>query len=159
MSRAMQAVTVATALGCGLSAGVFFAFSSFVMSGLKGIPHTQGIAAMQSINRTAVGPLFMTVLFGSALACAGLVVWAATHWDAPAARWLLAAAVLFLLGAIVVTGAGNVPLNDRLEALDPASAGAAAQWASYVSDWQLWNHLRTVASLAATGLLVVALMA
>lgn len=157
MSRAVQVATVVTALGCGLSAGVFFAFSGFVMSGLKGIPHAQGIAAMQSINRTAVGPALMTVLFGTALACAGLVVWAATSWDAPAARWVLAAAVLFLLGAVVVTGAGNVPLNDRLAALDPGGAGAAAQWASYTADWALWNHLRTAASLGATALLIVAL--
>ena len=30
MSRLLQYLTLATALGCGLSAGVFFAFSSFV---------------------------------------------------------------------------------------------------------------------------------
>ncbi len=40
------------ALGCGLIAGVFFAFSSFVMNALARIQPTQGIAAMQSINIT-----------------------------------------------------------------------------------------------------------
>lgn len=38
------------ALGCGLIAGVFFAFSTFVMSALARLQPAQGIAAMQSIN-------------------------------------------------------------------------------------------------------------
>ncbi len=36
---------------CGLVAGVFFAFSTFVMSGLARLPPADGIRAMQSINR------------------------------------------------------------------------------------------------------------
>jgi uncharacterized membrane protein len=43
-------LTVVAALGCGLNAGVFFAFSSFVMAALRRLPPAQGIAAMQSIN-------------------------------------------------------------------------------------------------------------
>jgi uncharacterized membrane protein len=66
MSRAMQIVIVATALGSGLTAGLFFAFSTFIMSRSQRIPHPQGIAAMQSINRTVVNPLVMTALFGTA---------------------------------------------------------------------------------------------
>ena len=38
------------ALGCCLVAGVFFAFSSFVMNALARLPLQQGITAMQSIN-------------------------------------------------------------------------------------------------------------
>jgi uncharacterized membrane protein len=73
-------VTLGTALGCGLSAGVFFAFSAFVMPALGRLPSGQGIAAMQSINKLAVTPAFMTALFGSALACAGLAAWAVVAW-------------------------------------------------------------------------------
>ena len=51
-----------TALGCGLIAGVFFAFSAFVMKALARLPAAQAIAAMQSINIVAVTPLFMTAL-------------------------------------------------------------------------------------------------
>ena len=53
MSDLVVALTLVTALGCGLNAGVFFAFSGFVMNGLRRLPAAQGIAAMQSINVTA----------------------------------------------------------------------------------------------------------
>jgi uncharacterized membrane protein len=60
--RVMVVVTMVCALGCGVNAGVFFAFSSFVMHALSRLPPTQGMAAMQSINVVAVTPVFMTAL-------------------------------------------------------------------------------------------------
>jgi uncharacterized membrane protein len=39
-----------SALGSSLVAGIFFAFSNFVMKALARVPPAQGIAAMQSIN-------------------------------------------------------------------------------------------------------------
>ena len=47
-----------TALGCGTIAGVFFAFSTFVMKALARLPANEGIAAMQSINVAAVNSWF-----------------------------------------------------------------------------------------------------
>ena len=58
-------------------AGVFFAFSTFVMPALRRLPAAHGVAAMQSINVLAVTPVFMTALFGAGVGCLGLVVWAA----------------------------------------------------------------------------------
>ena len=49
-------------LGCGLMAGLFFAFSNFVMRALCNLSPTKGIATMQSINVTALNPLFLTIL-------------------------------------------------------------------------------------------------
>jgi uncharacterized membrane protein len=159
MSRAVEIITVATALGCGLVAGVFFAFSTFVMPALDRLPAAQGIAAMQSINVLAVTPMFMTAVFGTAAACLGLVIWAAVSWDVDGARWALAGGALYIVGTIVVTIAANVPRNDKLEALQPDAAGAADYWASYVSEWTAWNHVRGAAALAAAALLIVAVIA
>ncbi len=78
MTRPLEWVALGTALGCGLLAGVFFAFSAFVMPALRRLPAAQGIAAMQSINRLAVTPALMTALFGTAVACVGLAAWA--YW-------------------------------------------------------------------------------
>jgi uncharacterized membrane protein len=116
-------------------AGVFFAFSAFVMPALRRLPAAQGIAAMQSINKLAVTPAFMTALFGTALACVGLAVWAVVAWGQSPAPWVLAGSALYLAGAIVVTIAANVPLNDALAALHPDGAGAAGRWAGYLSRW------------------------
>ena len=96
------------------------------MPGLEKLAPDQGIAAMQSINRVAVTPLFMTALFGTALLCVALIVWAALAWERPQSRWIAPAGALYLIGSIGVTIAANVPRNDALEKLDPAAASSAA---------------------------------
>jgi uncharacterized membrane protein len=153
----MTALTLVCALGCGLAAGVWFAFSAFVMDGLKRLPPGQGIAAMQAINRSAVTPLFMSALFGTAMVCVALAAWAGFTWDHVRAPWVLAGSLLYLIGTIGVTSAANVPLNTTLERLRPQASAATAQWTSYLRRWTTWNHVRGISSLAATALLVVAL--
>jgi uncharacterized membrane protein len=157
MSRVLQCVTLGTALGCGLSGGVFFAFSAFVMPALDRLPPSQAVAAMQSINKLAVTPAFMTALFGTGLACVGLGVSAALAWGGRTSAWVLAGSALYLVGTIVVTIAANVPLNDALATVQPQSAEAAGRWSSYLGEWTRWNHVRAAAALAAAGLLTVAL--
>ena len=157
MSRFVQYLTFATALGCGLSAGVFFAFSSFVMPALDRLAPAQSIRAMHSINKLAVTPVFMTALFGTALACVVLGVWGVTSWGERPAAFALAGCALFLVGAIVVTIAANVPLNDALMKVDPEATDAATRWSTYLSDWTPWNHVRAVTAIGASGLLIAAL--
>jgi uncharacterized membrane protein len=148
----------AATIGCGVAAGVFFAFSSFIMPGLRRMPAPQGIAAMQSINITAVTPAFMTLLFGTAVLCVGLVVVAIANWSQPYAGYLLAGALVYLAGAIVLTMVYNVPRNNALAALDPATPDSAAYWARYLREWTAANHVRTLSSTVATGLLIAALL-
>jgi uncharacterized membrane protein len=157
MSGILYTATLVTALGCGLVAGVFFAFSSFVMAALRLLKPEDGIAAMQSINILAVTPVFMTALFGTAAAFLGLVVWAVISSGEGLSALVLAGGALYLLGTIGVTVACNVPLNNRLAKLHPQGAGAAGYWAKYVTTWTAWNHVRTIAALTAAALLMVAL--
>jgi uncharacterized membrane protein len=138
-----------SALGCGLMAGVFFAFSTFVMNALARIQPAQGIAAMQSINVAVINPLFMLVFLGTALTCLVLAASAVLRWSQPGAGLLLAGALLYLLGTFLVTVAFNVPLNDALAKIDPAAPESARVWSDYVSRWTVWNHVRTAAALAA----------
>lgn len=49
-------LTLLGVLGCGLVAGVFFGFSTFVMKALAQLPPAQGVAAMNAINVAAVRP-------------------------------------------------------------------------------------------------------
>jgi uncharacterized membrane protein len=150
----MKVLIAATALGCALSAGALFAFSAFVMAGLKRLPPAQGAAAMQSINITAVTPVFMTALFGTAVLCLVVAVWAVASWNDGRAPWTLAGGALYLVGTIGVTMAANVPRNNRLAALAPGEAEEV--WSDYLRTWTAWNHVRTLAGLAAAALLVVA---
>ena len=53
----------------------------------------------------------------------------------------------------------NVPLNDRLDVVDPRSEAGAAFWQTYLRTWTRWNHLRTVACTLSTALFIAALQA
>jgi uncharacterized membrane protein len=153
-----QVLTAGTALGCGLAAGVFFAFSSFVMSGLDRLPAGEAIAAMQSINVTAVRPLFMTALFGTAAACIPLIVIGFRHRQERVGVLLLIGAGLYLLGTIGLTMGYHVPRNDALALLDPKRPDSAAAWHDYVVAWTRANHVRSVAALGAAAAFTAALM-
>ncbi|HEU5473745.1 MAG TPA: anthrone oxygenase family protein [Actinophytocola sp.] len=157
MTDFVLVLTFAATLGCGLGAGVFFAFSSFVMPGLRRLPAPQGIAAMQSINVTAVTPVFMIQLFGTAVLCAVLVVLGALRWAQPGSVLLVLGGLAYLLGAIVLTAGYHVPRNNALNALDPGTPEAAEYWARHLREWTRGNHVRALASTAACGLLAAAL--
>ena len=149
-------VTVVSALGCGLMAGAFFAFSAFVMRALTRLPPAQGIAVMQSINGAVINPWFLAVFLGTAVACAALAASSFLTWDPPRSTYVLAASLFYLIGALLVTAAYNVPRNDALAAVDAASAEGAHLWAGYLRAWTAWNHVRTVAALAASASLTLA---
>ncbi len=151
------ALTFVSVLGCGLIAGVFFAFSAFVMKALARLRPAQGIAAMQSINVVVINPLFMVALLGTALACVVLAVSSLFRWNEPSAVYLLVGSLFYLVGTVAVTRVFNVPRNDALAAVDPASAEGAHLWAGYVKSWTAWNHVRAAAALAAAASLTIAL--
>jgi uncharacterized membrane protein len=157
MNRCFFALTLLSALGCGLIAGVFYAFSAFVMSALTRLPPAQGIAAMQSINVAVINPWFMAAFLGTAAGCAVLALSSLFAWHKPGAVYLLAGGLLYLAGTLLVTIVCNVPRNDALAAVGPASAEGARLWAGYVAGWTAWNHVRTAAALAAAASLTLTL--
>ena len=153
----LATVTLTAAIGSGLVAGVFFAFSTFVMSALARLQPPQGITAMQSINITAIDPWFMTAFLGTAVACLFLAVAALFKWHQPSAAYLLVGSLFYLIGTFGVTVVCNVPLNDVLAIVKPDSTEGASLWAKYLTDWTRWNHVRTLAALIAAVLFTIAL--
>ncbi len=147
----ISALTLAAALGSGLIAGVFFAFSAFVMKALGRLPVGQGIAAMQSVNVVVLNPWFLGVFLGTALLSLLALASAWMQWGRPAAPWLAAGGLLYLVGCLGVTMACNVPRNEALARVEAHSRGADALWADYLKTWTAWNHVRTAASLVAAG--------
>ena len=157
--RMQNILILISALGCGLIAGAFFSFSSFVMGALGKLPASQGIAAMQSINVVVINPVFLGVLFGTAVLALILGFGAIWNLADPRAMWIAAGAGLYVIGTVLVTMVFNVPLNNALAAVDPASSEGAAVWADYLRTWTNWNHVRTLAALAASGAFISALFA
>ena len=158
LSTLLSVATFGSALGCGLIAGVFFAFSNFVMKALSALPAAQGIAAMQSINRVVLNPLFLGTFVGTAATCLVSVVCSLLlHGVRPGIAWVLLGAAFYLVGTFLVTRVFSIPRNDTLAAVDPASAESARSWAEYVASWTAWNHVRTLAALLAAAAFIAAL--
>lgn len=148
-----------SAIGCGLMAGVYFAFSTFVMTSLGRISPHAGVAAMNAINVDIVRSPFMPLFLVTTLMALALVVIALLDRGQPGAMAALAGGVLYVFGMFAVTMAVNVPLNDALAAADPSTAHGAALWTRYLHDWTRWNHVRTVASAAACVFFIVGIAA
>lgn len=150
---------IASAVLSGLVGGVFHAFSTFVMRALADQPAPAGIAAMQRINVTVINPFFLGPFFAVALLLAvpAWMAWAAGQTQS--FGWLAAALAVYVAGSIGVTMGFNVPRNNQLAALPATSGAAAAYWPTYVRQWTLWNHVRTIACLATSVFGAIALVA
>ncbi len=148
---------ILTAVGCGLAAGIFFAFSTCVMSGFGRLPIPQGIAAMQSVNITAINPLFMTALFGTGAVCLFWTVFSPLKWQQAGSAYLLVGGLLYVIGAVLVTMFFNVPLNNALATVDPNSTEGANLWSKFLPAWTFWNHIRTIVTLVSAVLFTIAL--
>jgi uncharacterized membrane protein len=152
------ALTLISALGCGLMAGFFFAFSAVVMNALARLPPPQGVVAMQTINVVVINPWFGLAFFGTGAACVLLTAYSLLTWHAPGSAYRVVGGLLYLVGTMLVTIVFNVPRNNALAAVvDPASADAAGLWAGYLTSWTAWNHVRTAAALGAAASLTLAL--
>jgi uncharacterized membrane protein len=158
MDGFLQMLTVVAALGCGVVAGIFFAFSALVMKALDGLPAERAVGAMQKINAAAPTPAFMVVLFGTTLACGVLIPWSLFVWGNPSAVYLLVGGALYLICAIGTTVVYHVPRNEALARVEAGSAEARSRWSGYVAGWTAWNHLRFAGAFVASASLVKALV-
>ena len=148
-----------SALGCGLLAGLYFAFSAFIMTALGRIQQAHGVSAMNSINVAIVQSLFMPMFVGTTVVALALAIVALFRWSQPGSTLMFVGGVLYVTGMFVVTMIWNVPLNNALAAVDPAGAEAASIWARYLKDWTFWNHVRTLSCLGASALFIAAIAA
>lgn len=147
----------AATLAAGLMAGLFYAYSCSVNPGLHRLPDAGYLAAMQSINRAILNPVFLSVFLGTALLLP-LATWASYGTGTNPRFWLmLAAAVCYGVGTFGITMGGNVPLNEALDAfpLDNATAGQLAEYRTrFEMPWNRLHTIRTVAAVLAFGLAV-----
>lgn len=145
----LQFVLLAATTGCGMMAGLFGSFSSFVMKALAETEGAAGHACMQAINRKIIRPEFLGVFLGTGVLAvvAVILAWRA---DSDAVWPATSAAVLYVVACILSTIAFNVPLNNRLEQASPVSTAGGVMWQTYLVQWTRWNHVRAVATLIAT---------
>lgn len=141
----LEEVLLLTAtIGAGLTAGLCFAFATFLMSAFDRLGAASAIRAMQAVNATILRSAAMAVWFGAA------IVGVAASVFTDQRTLVIAATVLYAIGAIAITGGGNVPLNEQLDRVDPEAADAAEVWRSYRVRWGRWNAVRTAVLILAT---------
>lgn len=112
---------------------------------------------MNSINAVILRSLFMPLFLGSSLAAFVVAVIAQFQWHQPGSAAAFAGGAIYVAGMFICTMVFNVPLNNTLAAVDPASANGADVWTRYLRDWVRWNHVRTAASTVAMVLFVYAI--
>ena len=135
----------------GLSAGFFYAWSVSVIAGTKKVTVNTYLETMQSINRAILNPAFFLIFFGSILL---LIIGSALLFNTNMTTfWLmLTSSVVYLIGTVGVTGLGNVPLNNQLEALNlnGMSSQKLTEFRNYYEkNWNRLHLIRTVFSVIA----------
>ena len=141
---------VATVL-TGLVAGVYFGYACSVMLALRRLEDRAFVEVMQKINVAIQNPVFFAAFFGAPAFAAVAVGMRASGWTI--------AALALNVAAVVITAAGNVPLNNALDAAgDPAGiVDPAAVRGRFERAWNAWNAARGVALVAAVACLGMAL--
>ena len=137
-----------TVLLNALSTGFFFAWSVSVILGTKKVGDFTYLETMQNINREILNPLFFIVFFGSLIA---LVLNVYLQFNNKPVFWfVLASAIIYLIGTFGITAFGNVPLNNELEALNinQLSVTELKNFRTYYEgSWNQYHNIRTVASM------------
>ena len=155
MSALEAALTITAAVGAGLTAGVYLAFSFLVLPALRTLPPGAAVTAMQRINVSAVRPPFMAVFFGGAAASVAVIVLQLVSATTAGPTRIVGGALA--LAAVVFTVVRNVPLNNALVRINPASTDASAAWTAFDQSWSRANAARAAMSVAGTVVLLFSL--
>ena len=144
-------VLVAATVATGLQAGTYYTWASGVMPGLARVDDRTFVHAMQQMNIAIVNPVFMATFLGAPILAA-----AAVATTSSLARPWVIGGLAFAVATVVITAAGNMPLNNAIDAAGDVDriADLAAVRADFESSWVRWNIVRAVtstASLAALG--------
>lgn len=139
---------LAVGIMSGLVAGVFQSFSDFVMRSLVAVHPAGGIASMQMINKKVFRSWFLVMMLGIAPVSLAFAGYAYFNLSTQVSRPIIAGAAIYVIFVFLVTMFANVPMNNRLDRLDPTAKESANYWRTYGVLWTRWNHVRTLGSLA-----------
>ena len=139
-------LAVTTGVGSLVTGGTLFAFSTFVMPGIRRLPASSAVSAMQAVNIEAPRSLLMLPLLGSAAGGAVLAVLALTR-PGTGQRGLVLAGAVAAAATVAITAIYHVPHNNALARLQPDGASTARAWGEYYRGWVAWNHVRTVTAI------------
>lgn len=157
LARLLLPMSLLSLLSTGAIFGFFYAWVCSTMWGLDATDPRTAIAAMQAMNASVRNAVFFPAFFLTPAILVATAVIAAGQIRKRSAVQFGLAAILYIVGAFLVTATVNVPMNEALaEVVVPADTEQAREiWQNYSASWQVWNLLRTIMSgvcLILTGL-------
>lgn len=149
ISNIFPVVFISATLLCTLVAGFILLFAIVVMPGIGSLSDREFLRAFQVIDRVIQNnqPIFLFVWIGSALALTAASI--LSFWELEGINRVLVitATVAYLLGVQLPTIAINIPLNNRLQALDLVNddeVDHAIERRNFETRWNRWNSIRTI---------------
>lgn len=110
---------------------------------------TNAIKAMQAINVTVYKSLFMALFVLIAVGSVVVAVWSIFAYGWQDSVFVLLGSLLYIMGMFMVTGRGNVPLNESLLKTDSSSVDTESVWLNYYHKWTRLNTLRCALGMLA----------
>lgn len=141
-------------LQVGLTSGLLFIFSFAVNPGLARLNEEEYFRAMKFINQVILNPLFFLVFIGPAITMPVLTFM--TRNDSDMFIFTLFSTILYISGVILITSFKNVPLNNKLEKLDPKEFKDVFLW--YKKPWNFWHNIRTFIGIASFIIIIINLV-
>jgi uncharacterized membrane protein len=142
-----------------LIAGLFYSYSCSVNAGLGKLPDAGYLAAMQSINREILNPLFFMSFMGTLIF---LPVGTWLQYSNPVSTrfyLMLAATLVYAIGTFGVTILGNVPLNNALDGFQLQSSSPDLLHQQRELFEKPWNRLHSIRAIANAIALILVLLA
>lgn len=151
---------VLTALLLGLIAGLFYSYSCSVNPGLGRLTDIEYLRSMQSINRAILNPGFFISFMGTVIMLPVSTWLIYRHEGAGTSFYfILAAAIVYLVGVFGVTIGGNVPLNDMLDKIDLSSVtDIKATRESFEISWNRFHAIRSGSNIVSFLLFLIAVI-
>ena len=147
---------------CTLATGFILLFAIVVMPGIGTLSDRDFLRAFQVIDRVIQNsqPLFILVWAGSVAALLIAALLGFRQLEGISRILIIVAAVLYIVGVQLPTGTVNIPLNNRVQALDLNALDEAAQATErqrFETRWNRWNIIRTAFASSTSILLLIVL--
>jgi len=151
---------ILTTLLCSLVAGFLFAFAIVVMPGIRSLNDREFIRAFQVMDRVIQNnqPIFSLVWAGSIVALMISAVLGMGQLDLAGRLLILFAAIIYLFGVQLPTLKVNIPLNNKIQAVDVDALSESTRKTvrkDFEPRWNLWNTIRTANSSLVSALLII----
>lgn len=143
----------------GMHAGLLYDWSVNVVPSLRKLSPKRHIETFQVMNKTIENPVFFISFLGPIIF---LPLAAFFFRGTPRFSWLLAAALVQIIGSNIVTISQHLPRNAQLakvqaSRLNDTEADKIRQdFQGRGSKWTGWHTVRTLASISATALVFIA---